>query len=100
MSTEQSSYDPESFARIVLFQLASLRAEMIQTQRKVLEILEHQNNGTAAGYKKMVMDQESKKEIERDRIYQEMLKMAKIPAIPIPSGLDSLPQTDGGYSKN
>ena len=70
--------DPEQFARAILFQLASLRAESVQTHRAVLEILEHQNNGTMAGYKKLVTDRELSIEKERDRIYREMLRLAKI----------------------
>jgi len=89
--------DTEAFARIVLFQLASLRAEMIQTQRTVIEILEHQTDGTAASYKSQVMGQETKKAKERDRIFQEMLRMVKIQPSQIPLGIDSPLQNGSGH---
>ena len=70
--------DPEQFARVVLHQLSALRAETVMMHRSVLEILEHQNDGTAASYKKLVMDRESAIAQERDRIYLAALKLANI----------------------
>jgi len=99
MNTPQK-LDIEAFAKLVLFQLASLRAESIQTQRKVLEILEHQTDGSAASYKKLVMDQETQKIAERDRIFQEMLKMVKVDSSSMPSGIDSHLQNGTGHFQN
>jgi hypothetical protein len=99
MNTPQK-LDTESFAKLVLFQLASLRAESIQTQRKVLEILEHQQNSTLAQYKSLVMDQEKQKIAERDRIFREMLKMAGMDSSAMPSGIDSPLQNGTGHFQN
>ena len=70
--------DPEQFARVILRQLSSLRAESVMMHRAVLEILEHQNDGTKLGYEKLVKDRESAIAQEAERIYQASLKLANI----------------------
>lgn len=90
MNTNPQQYDAESFARIVLFHLASLRSEMIQTQRTVTEILAHQNDETRSQFEKSVKDQELKKAKERDRIFQVTLEMAKIPHLPMPPSVGDI----------
>jgi len=85
MNTSPSKPDAEELARIILYQLASLRAEGIQTQSIVTQILCHQRSENHARYLKRVQDQETRKEKQIERIYRASLKLANIAYKPIPT---------------
>ena len=88
MNTPPQKPDAEQYARIILYQLAALRAEGIQTQSIVTQILSHQRDETHERYLQRVADQETRKVGEIDRIYRECLKMIQIPYKPIPTASD------------
>ena len=100
MNIQLPNYDTEAFARIVLYQLASLRAEGIQTQSIVTQLLCHEREENHERYIQRIADQLSSISQERDRIYQEFLKMANVPESPIPKSFDSIPPSSDGFSKN
>ena len=100
MNIQLPSYDTEAFARIVLYQLASLRAEGIQTQSIVTQILCHEKDENHQRYIQRIEDQEARKAVEIDRLYREMMKASNLSESPIPKSLDSTPPTPSGYSKN
>lgn len=77
--------DPEEYARIILYQLAALRAESIQTKAIVTQILCHQRDENHAHYIDRVQDLERQKAEQVDRIYRASLDLAKIPYKEIPS---------------
>lgn len=77
--------DPEEYARLVLYQLAALRAEGIQTQSIVTQILSHHRGENHERYLERILDQETRKAEQIDRIYRNCLELAKIPYKPMPT---------------
>ena len=96
MNTPTQKPDAEEYARIILYQLAALRAEGIQTQSIVTQILCHHRDENHERYLQRIADQETRKVGEIDRIYRECLKLAKIPYKPIPAASDVADVPDDG----
>jgi hypothetical protein len=74
--------DPNEFARLVLFQLASLRAESIQTQSSVISILARVKGLSHEEYLDEVKRILEVRETERKRIFEGMCALIKLPPFP------------------
>jgi len=74
--------DAEQFARYVLFQLASIRTDLIQTRRSIDEVHAFLNKLTQSEKEERVRGLQALIDLERDRIYRLMLEQSRIPEGP------------------